>query len=167
MTRVVEEQERKGWGEMSVGRAPNTVWELDTAEWFPEELFRKGGTWSVSWGFLRVKTFPPGGTAFTKTQRQEEAQCSGELVWVGVEHGYGYRRKKWSKVHRGPAVLVSGIYSLSPVRCGASESYLPGPDVISFACGLAESCGPHAHAWRILLYQMLLNPENSDDELKS
>lgn len=65
------------------------------------------------------------------------------------------------------AVLVSGIYSLSPVRCGASESHLPGPDVISFACGLAESCGPQAHAWRILLYQMLLNPENSDDELKS
>ena len=59
------------------------------------------------------------------------------------------------------------IYSLSPVKCGASDSYLPGPDVISFACGLAESYGPHAHAWRILLYQMLLNPENSDDELKS
>lgn len=125
MTRVVEEQERKGWGEMSVGRAPNTVWELDTAEWFLEELFRQGGTWTVSWGFLRVKTFLPGGTAFTKTQRQEEARCSGELVWVGVEHGYGYCRKKWSKVHRGPTVLVSGIYSLSPVRCGASESYLP------------------------------------------
>lgn len=35
-------------------------------------------------------------------------------------------------------MLVSGIYSLSPVRCGASESCLPGHDVISFACGLAK-----------------------------
>lgn len=64
-------------------------------------------------------------------------------------------------------MLVSGIYSLSPVRCGASESCLPGHDVISFACGLAKPCGTHVHAWRSLLQQMLLNPENSDDELKS
>ena len=32
MTRVMEEQARKGYGEGSVGREPNTVWELDMAE---------------------------------------------------------------------------------------------------------------------------------------
>ena len=64
-------------------------------------------------------------------------------------------------------MLVLGIYSLSPMRCGSSESYLPGHDVINFACGLAESCGTRVRAWRSLLYQMLSNPENSDDELKS
>ena len=63
-------------------------------------------------------------------------------------------------------MLVSGIYSLSSVGCGASESYLSGHDVIKFACGLAESCGTHACAWRWLLYQMLLNPENNNNEWK-
>ena len=128
------------WGRKESDTTDRLIWSDLIWEWFPKELFGQGGTWTVSWEFLRVKTFISSRRdSICKTQRQEEALCSGELVWVRVERGYRDCLKKWSEVHRGPAVLVSGIYSLSPVRCGTSESYLPGHDVISFACGLAES----------------------------
>lgn len=64
-----------------MGREPNTVWELDTAEsGFQERLLDKEAHELYLGDFLELRHFFQEGRHLQRPRGRREARCSGELV---------------------------------------------------------------------------------------